>query len=240
MLTVAHRPLFFPAALLCSVLALSACKSPPTKAMSDAEKALLNAEAKRECADDKYMAAEKLLNEARALVKKKKYKEAETKAKAAQTMAEQARASAEANWEECQRRKNVVVEATKPPEKKTKPTNTSGDQPATLSTLYFAYDSAEISPAQREQLEQNALWMRQNPETNKIVLEGHTDERGSVEYNLALGERRAQAVRQYLTQLGIDRDRLSILSYGEEKPVAYGGGEDDYRQNRRVEFNPKN
>ncbi len=214
-----------------------ACKKPPNQALSDAEKALLNAEARRECADDKYLAAEKLLNEAKALVKEKKYDEAERKAIAAQKMAEEARASADASWEECQRRKNVVVEATKPAEEPKK--DPPKEQAATLSTLYFAYDSAEISPAQREQLEQNALWIRQHSDVKTMVLEGHTDERGSVEYNLALGERRAQAVRQYLIQLGIDRDRLNILSYGEEKPVAYGGGEDDYRQNRRVEFTPK-
>lgn len=224
--------------LICTLGLTMACQKPPNQALSDAEKALMNAEARKECASDKYMAAEKLLNEARALVKEKKYDEAERKAVAAQKMAEAARASADASWEECQRRKNAVVEATKPAEKP----KTDGDQdqaPATLSTLYFAYDSAEISPAQRQQLEQNALWMRQNPDVSTMVLEGHTDERGSVEYNLALGERRAQSVRQYLIQLGIDRDRMSILSYGEEKPVAYGGSEDDYRQNRRVEFAPK-
>jgi peptidoglycan-associated lipoprotein len=227
----------FTALLLMCAMSLAACKSPPTKALSDAEKALLDASSRRECANDKYLAAEKLLKEAKALVEKKKYKDAERKAIAAQKMAEDARKSADASWEECQRRKNAVVEATKPVEKD-KPKD-KAEAPATLSTLYFAYDSAEISPAQREQLEQNALWMRQNPNVNTMIVEGHTDERGSVEYNLALGERRAQSVRQYLMQLGIERDRLSILSYGEEKPVAYGGGEDDYRQNRRVEFKPK-
>ncbi len=230
--------ILFTGLLLTFAMSFTACRKPPTQALSDAEKALLNAEARRECANDKYLAAEKLLNEAKALVDKKEYKEAERKAIAAQKMAEEARKSADASWEECQRRKNAVVEATKPVEEKPK-TEDKAEAPATLTTLYFAYDSAEISPSQREQLEQNALWMRQNPDVTTMIIEGHTDERGSVEYNLALGERRAQSVRQYLMQLGIDRDRLSILSYGEEKPVAYGGGEDDYRQNRRVEFKPK-
>ena len=212
------------------------CKKPPEQALSDAERALLSAEAKKDCAKDKYLAAQKLLGEARALSEKKDYEAAERKAMAAQKMAEQARAEAEASWEECNERKEAIAEAKKPaaPDE---PTD-SEQPPATLTTVYFAYDSAELSPSQRQQLEQNALWMRQNDD-EAIVLEGHTDERGSVEYNLALGERRAQAVRQYMIQLGIARDRLSILSYGEEKPVAFGSNETDYRRNRRVEFVPR-
>lgn len=211
------------------------CSKPPEKALSDAEKALLAASARRECADDKYLAAEKLLAEAKELVEAKKYDEAESKALAAQKMAEEARVSADANWEECQKRKNKVAEATKPVEKDPEPPKT---EELELRVVFFAYDSAELTQSQRRILENNANWMRQNEQT-KIVLEGHTDERGSSEYNLALGERRAQTVRQYLIQLGIEREKLSILSYGEEMPDALGASEADFRQNRRVVFVPK-
>lgn len=215
---------------------LTGCKKPPEGALSDAERALLAAEARKDCSNDKYAAAQNLLAEARALVKEKKYDEAERKAIAAQKMAEQAKKTSDANWEECNKRKNVVAEATKPVD--TTPKKPVDGESAELRTVFFAYDSSELTPAQRQQLEQNARWIRQNNPA-AMVLEGHTDERGSDEYNIALGERRAQAARQYLIQLGVSEDSLRILSYGEEKPSAYGASEEDYRQNRRVEFVPR-
>lgn len=208
------------------------CKKPPQGAISDAEKALLAAEARKDCANDKYLAAQKLLEEAKQLVEEKEYDAAERKAVAAQKMAEQARQEADANWEECNKRKEIIAEAKKPVEGDPDPVDVG---PATLTTIFFAYDSAELSPAQRQQLEQNALWMRQNPE-DIVVLEGHTDERGSVEYNLALGERRADAVKRYLETLGVSSDRLRTVSYGELRPAVQGHDESAWRYNRRAEF----
>lgn len=227
-----------------SVVALSSmvfvgCSKPPDKAMKDARNALNSASARSECAPEKYSAAQGLFKEAQALIKAEKYEEAERKALAAKRLAAQARKEADANWEECQRRKAALAKANQPVKKDDQPTTdpNSKDNKATLSTVYFAYDSSEISDAQRSILEENARWMRQNPKKS-VTLEGHTDERGSVEYNLALGERRAGQVRKYLVQLGIDASRLRVLSYGEEKPAAFGSSNDDFRQNRRVEFAP--
>jgi len=214
---------------------LTGCKKPPQDAIDGAERALLDAEARKDCSQDKYAAAQKLLDEAKKLVEEKKYKEAERKAQAAQKMAEDAKKTADNNWEDCNRRKEAVAEAKKPVKTDDGPKT---DAPAELRTVFFAYDSAELTPAQRQQLEQNARWIRQN-KPGSMILEGHTDERGSDEYNIALGERRAMAARQYLIQLGIDEGELRILSYGEEKPASYGASESDYRQNRRVEFKPK-
>lgn len=222
-------------ALICALMTLGACAKAPEKALSDAEKALLAASGRSECANEKYEAAEKLLAEARALVKKKDYDAAERKAIAAKRLADQAKAEGEANWEECQRRKNAVADAKKEPVKATDDTDVAK---ATLSKIYFAYDSDELTDSQRSTLEQNALWMRQNNDKS-VTLEGHTDERGSVEYNLALGERRASTARRYLIQMGIDASKMRILSYGEEKPAAFGSSEEDFRQNRRVEFVPE-
>lgn len=213
------------------------CAKPPTQAMKDAEAALAAAQTRSDCAREKYDAAARLLEEARALVKQEKYDEAERKARAAQTLARQARTEADASWEECQKRKKVVAEA-KQTDPATKPPPVTDGPKATLATIFFAYDSAELSADQRQTLDQNALWLRQNA-TSNMVLEGHTDDRGSSEYNLALGERRANTVRQYLVQLGISAARLGILSYGEEKPAAYGVSDEDRRKNRRVEFVPK-
>jgi len=104
-----------------------------------------------------------------------------------------------------------------------------------LETIYFDYDSFTLQPAARQALERNAAWMRTNP-TVKVTIEGHCDERGSDEYNLALGDRRARAVKSYLTTLGIDGERLATISYGEERSAVVGHDETAWSKNRRAEF----
>jgi peptidoglycan-associated lipoprotein len=106
-----------------------------------------------------------------------------------------------------------------------------------LSTIYFEYDKAALSSDSKSKLSANADWIKAHPSVT-VQIEGHTDERGSVEYNLALGERRAKSVQSYLRNLGIDSKRLSIMSYGEEKPKAQGSDEYAWGQNRRANFVP--
>jgi peptidoglycan-associated lipoprotein len=106
---------------------------------------------------------------------------------------------------------------------------------AGLKRIHFAYNQFTLDDQARATLEQNALYLRKNP-TQKVVIEGHCDERGSDEYNLALGERRAVAARNYLVSLGIPAERLSIISYGEEQPLVAAANEDAWSQNRRAEF----
>jgi len=106
---------------------------------------------------------------------------------------------------------------------------------AGLNRIHFAYNEFTLDEQSRVTLEQNAVFLRKNP-TMKIVIEGHCDERGSDEYNLALGERRAIAARNYLISLGIAADRLSIISYGEERPLVAAANEEAWAQNRRAEF----
>ena len=101
--------------------------------------------------------------------------------------------------------------------------------------VLFAYDSAQVSSGERAKIEAVASHLKQNP-SNAIILEGHCDERGSREYNLALGERRALAVRTYLIGLGIASDRTQTKSYGEENPAAPGHDEAAWSKNRRGEF----
>jgi peptidoglycan-associated lipoprotein len=218
------------------VVGLTGCPKPPKKALSDAEQALLDASQVKDCASEKYEAARRLLEEAQALSAEKKYDEAERKAKAAQKLAREAEQEGEANWEDCQEQKKVVEKA-----KGEDTSDTEDDEPARnleLETVYFGYDSSDLSSATRGQLENNAEWIKEHPNT-EIQLQGHTDERGTPEYNLALGEARARSVRQYLMKLGIDGSRLMTLSYGEEMPAAYGSSPEDYRKNRRVEFVPR-
>ena len=101
--------------------------------------------------------------------------------------------------------------------------------------VYFDFDSAEIPPEDRPTIEAHAQFLAENPAAT-MVLEGHTDERGSREYNVGLGERRADAVRRLLILLGASDGQLRTVSYGEERPADLGHGEDAWAMNRRVEL----
>jgi peptidoglycan-associated lipoprotein len=101
--------------------------------------------------------------------------------------------------------------------------------------IYFDYDAAELSTTARAQLDTKAQIMRDNP-TIRIRIEGNCDERGSNEYNIALGQRRAAAAREYLVNRGIAASRIETVSLGEEKPAMQGGNEAAWSKNRRDEF----
>lgn len=102
-----------------------------------------------------------------------------------------------------------------------------------LKTIYFDYDKAELTETARATLKQNADWLKTNAQWN-VVVEGHTDERGTLEYNLALGQRRAASVREYMGGLGIAAERVRVVSYGEEKPAEAAHNEAAYAKNRRA------
>ena len=104
-----------------------------------------------------------------------------------------------------------------------------------IQPLFFDYDQAGISAEGERVLQENARWFQQFPDAT-IVIEGHCDERGTEEYNLALGDRRAQATKAYLVQLGIAAYRMETISFGEERPFAPGYDEVAYRLNRRAHF----
>jgi peptidoglycan-associated lipoprotein len=101
-----------------------------------------------------------------------------------------------------------------------------------LGTVFFAVDSSELADEARATLQKNADYMKKWSSI-KISVEGHCDERGTAEYNLALGERRASAVRSYLTSLGVGADRVTVVSKGKEQPVCSERAEACYSQNRR-------
>ena len=102
------------------------------------------------------------------------------------------------------------------------------------NVFYFAFDSSNLTPEAIASLNAHIAALK-NTNSN-IRLEGHTDERGTREYNLALGERRANSVRDYMVLNGIASYRIETISYGEERPIAYGSGEANWAQNRRVEL----
>lgn len=107
---------------------------------------------------------------------------------------------------------------------------------SSFETVYYDFDRADLRQDAREALSKNAEILLKSKSDAKIQIEGHCDERGSAEYNLALGERRAKSSLQYLTTLGVKADRLSIISYGKEKPAVQGSDEAAWAKNRRAEF----
>ena len=109
--------------------------------------------------------------------------------------------------------------------------NTAGG----LNTIYFDFDSSRLTTSARTTLEQNAEFMKTNQNVD-IQIEGHADERGGEQYNLALGERRARSVKDYLVALGLDANRISVISFGKTTPKAFGHSEDAWSQNRRANF----
>jgi len=117
------------------------------------------------------------------------------------------------------------------------PKNTSFDElfMKEVRDAYFDYDSAEIRPDARTALQKTAEFLKGYPNTH-VAIEGHCDERGSTEYNLALGQRRANAVKQYLVSLGVNGDTLTTTSWGKEKPFCTQSNEECYAQNRRGHF----
>ena len=107
--------------------------------------------------------------------------------------------------------------------------------PTELADVFFEYDMYELPADMRRVLQGNARYLKAHSSA-RLTLEGHCDERGTNEYNLALGQRRAEAVKDYLVDLGVEASRLQTISYGEERPFEMGQNESAWRQNRRVHF----
>ena len=102
-----------------------------------------------------------------------------------------------------------------------------------IRDAFFEFDASTLDSAAQEALQQSATWLRSHPEF-RIRIEGHCDERGTEQYNLALGDRRASTAASYLATLGVDRSRIETVSYGEERPFEEGSDETAWAQNRRA------
>jgi len=214
---------------------VAGCERRPVETLSAAEGALADAELARKCAPDEFAAAERMYAKAQKLADDEKYDEAETAALAAKKLAVKAQQKALARKDECEAPKvdpdNDVSEFV----------DASGDQglgdgdSGGMKTVYFDYNAHELTEQAKATLAANASWIKGNTAA-RVVIEGHCDNRGSTEYNLALGEKRARVVRKYLVNWGIDGDRLSIVSYGEEQPLAINEDEGSHARNRRAEF----
>lgn len=104
-----------------------------------------------------------------------------------------------------------------------------------LQRIHFDFDRSNIKAEYQPVLKSNAAWLQDRSDT-RVTIEGHCDERGSVEYNIALGDRRANSAKSYLRNLGVSADRMSTISYGKERPIASCHDESCWWQNRRAEF----
>lgn len=108
-----------------------------------------------------------------------------------------------------------------------------------LQSVFFEYDKSTFSSSEKEKLTSNVEWLKKNS-NSKMAIEGHCDQRGSNEYNLSLGERRANAVKQMMQSMGISAGRLTTVSFGEEKPLSQGESDEAMSKNRRANFVPSN
>ncbi len=150
-------------------------------------------------------------------------------AQADQKAAEEARRAAD------EARAKAEAEAKAKAEAEERERAAAAEAAAGLKPIYFDFDKAFIRSDARSVMKANAEWLKSHPNA-KVRIEGNCDERGTIEYNQALGQRRAAAAKKYLTDLGISAKRISLISYGKEKPVCKEGTEDCWQKNRRDEF----
>jgi peptidoglycan-associated lipoprotein len=194
------------------------------KAVDDAKRARAN-----DCAKETFTAAETALAEADRLEKDGKADEAKEKANHAKALAEQALAASPKGCAD-----PVADDAGKDQSPLTD-ASTRINLDAVLETVYFDYNDASIREDSKTMLAKVAEAMSQAPD-RKVEIEGHCDVRGSTEYNLHLGERRARSVQKYLMSHGVGADRIEVISYGEERIVDAGGSEEAHQKNRRAEL----
>jgi len=158
------------------------------------------------------------------------------KSEEGQLKAQQPQETAQAAPAESKEQPKPEMQKTVPPGPKEQPEPVeTAIQEKSLSDIHFAFNMYDIQPSDGKILEDNARWIKAN-KPGLVVIEGNCDERGTVEYNLALGERRAEAARRYLVSLGIEDAKLKTISYGKNKPVDFGHNEEAWAKNRRDHF----
>ncbi len=214
-----------------------ASQEPATDLLKDAAAAMANTGNAKECAAETYALAQNALKEAQAAQEAGDLETARQKARLAQTLAKQAKEEAEMNAEECERRKNAsaAVEEILNDELSGGPVFVRDDS---FKVIYFDFDESFLSSSAVQDLQSNVAVLKAKPEMN-VILAAHTDDRGTTEYNLALSQRRGDAVKAHAVSLGVDASRMSVVPYGKEMPASHGAREQDYALNRRVEFVPR-
>lgn len=204
-----------------------------------AEKAFKDALSGKDCAREDFLAAEELLMKAREAVNAKKYDEAKKLFLSAKEKADKIAAYVRSHPDECdpkaKKEKGAQRTAGVDGEGISEETLSSKDPNMKFPVIHFEFNEYAVRADDIPLLKIMAEWMVNFPAA-AIRVEGHADERGSIDYNMSLGERRAQEVRDELLKLGVDAKRFQIVSYGEERPIASGQNEAAWFQNRRAEF----
>ena len=223
--------------LLLGLLLAGCPKQIPQAEIDAAAEAVKALDQLEDCAPETTQAARTTMERARALLKEERYEEAKTAFIAARKLVDKARAEceekkAQAEREAAERAEREAQQAAREAEA---PAAEPTGGPDSLQTVYFGFNNSDLTDEAREALADNAAYIRQRPDI-RVQIEGHCDERGSTEYNLALGERRALAVKRYLVTLGVEPDKLEIISYGEERPANPAQTDAAHAENRRTEF----
>ncbi len=225
--------------LLGFLILLTGCpKKPPTRSYQDALEALKRARQAQadKCAKEELQSAEKMMAEANKLMDEGKFEEAKVAFDAARKLADKAREESELNKEKCLKPKpDDTVKQTPPPTLITANENPTADNRQSLEPVYFGFNQYTLEGKNRDILQRHAEWIKQRPNA-RVQIEGHCDQRGSIDYNLALGERRAIAVKKYLEKLGVSSSQLSTISYGHQRPADPGMTPEAHNKNRRAEF----
>ena len=243
------------AALMCSGLVATGCSTTqekadaplnetPTTTVAQAAAAVELAEASAVCAPDKFDRAEGFLAIARLADAAGDEQATAVNAKRAVDMADQVRNQYAILWPACEgtvaEKIDDALEEVSPNRSVSIVVGVGEVDQGELNRVYFGYDSEQLDANDKELLYKVDTWLEENP-SKDLVIEGHADDRGTDAYNLALGERRAYSVKQFLVTMGTDPDRLRVVTYGEEDPaVEDADSPREYRQNRRVEFESEN
>ncbi|MGI6393282.1 MAG: OmpA family protein [bacterium] len=211
----------------------SGCAKPPKAERELAEKAFRNAAVGKDCDRENYLAAEELLNRAREEVNNKNYKKAKELFNAVKEKSDAVLKYYQENPDKCLPQKKAKQKAEK--EDMEEIEDPASDPELEFPIVHFEFDQYTIRHEDLSKVDLIARWMANFPE--KVVrIEGHADERGSIDYNMSLGEKRADEVKNRLIQSGIDSKRIKIVSYGEERPIDPASNEDAWFKNRRAEF----
>lgn len=208
------------------------CAKPPKAERELAEKAFRSAAIGKDCDKENYLAAEELLNKAREEINKKNYDKARELFLKVKEKSDAIVKYYQTHPDECLPKKKVVKEEKEDVEEITNPAE---DPDLDFPVIHFELDQYDIREEDMAQVELMAKWML-NFEEKVVRIEGHADERGSVDYNMSLGEKRAKEVKNKLIQLGVDGKRIKIVSYGEERPVDPASNDEAWYENRRAEF----
>ena len=233
---IMRKSIFIVLLIAIASLLFTACSpEPPEQERLLAEKAFRNAAVGKDCDKENYLAAEALLKKAREAVNNKEYDKAKELFIAVKKKSDAIAEYYRSHPDECMPKKEEDDSSGASDDVAEEVEDPASDPNMELPIIHFEFNESAIRSEDMELVERVARWLS-NFEEISLQIEGHADERGSIDYNMSLGEKRAREVMNKLIQLGIARNRLRIISYGEERPANSAHNESAWDENRRAEF----